>query len=492
MSLPPRTPVIVGVAQLNQKCEATEAKEPVDLMAAVARAAAGDAGCADVLAKVDSLRVVQGIWPYRDPGRLVAQRLGLDSVRTGISTIGGNTGQEMVLSSAADIQAGTRDVVLVCAAEAMRTRRHDHRAGRTTVYASEPEGALPDEVPAKQSPMTTDAENAVGLGTPTTFYAMVETALRHRAKENAEAHLDRVAKLWASCSEVAAANPHAWTREYRDAEQIRTVGPGNRMVAYPYPKWMTSNIDVDQAVAILLCSADTASSLGIPSDRWVFPWSGSYAHDHWFPSQRDRLDESPAMRIAGRHAIEMAGLDASEIELLDLYSCFPAAVQIARREIGFDDHIPPTVTGGLTFAGGPLNSYVVHAVARMVEIIRERPQSKGFVSGNGGFFTKHSFGVYGATPPRHSFAFETPQTKIDALPRRSGNPKYIGSAEIEAYTAIYDRGGLPETGIVAGLTPSGARIWAKSQDPGIIRALLERDVCGTIVQVGGADILTIG
>ncbi len=370
----------------------------------------------------------------------------------------------------------------------MRTRRREHRAGQKSRYALEPDGSTPDEPAKEDLPMTTAAETAVGIAIPTNFYAMVETALRHRSGESAAAHIARLAELYASFSEVAASNPHAWTREQRDAETIRSVAPSNRMVAYPYPKLMTSNLDVDQSVAVLLCSVETADALGIASERRVFPRSGSYAHDHWFPSERDRLDESPAMRIAGRRALELAGLEPTEIDLLDLYSCFPAAVQLGRRELGFDDSIVPTVTGGMTFAGGPLNSYVVHSIARMVELLRDRPSNKGFVSGNGGYFTKHSFGVYSAEPPTKAFSFESPQAEVDALPRRSGEDSYEGLAEIEAYTVTYDRTGTPETAIVAALTPAGTRVFAKSGEDSVIQHLLERDACGTAVSVEGSEI----
>jgi acetyl-CoA C-acetyltransferase len=320
---------------------------------------------------------------------------------------------------------------------------------------------------------------------------MVESAIRHRRGESREAHLERISKLWSSLSRVAAANPHAWTREERSAEQIRTVAPGNRPIADPYPKWMTSNIDVDQAAAVLLCPLETAEAMGVPEERRVFPWAGTGAHDHWTVAERDRIDESPAMRIAGRRALDLAGLGPDELDLVDLYSCFPSAVQVAQRELGLDESLVPSVGGGLTFAGGPLNSAVLHAVACMVGRLREAPRSRGFVSGNGGYFTKHSFGVYSAEPPPRPFVWDSPQAEIDALPRRRAAEAHGGTAKIEAHTVTYRPDGTPEAGIVSALTPEGERAFAKSDDAKVCETLLEEDAVGRTVRLDGARLLAV-
>ena len=87
-------------------------------------------------------------------------------------------------------------------------------------------------------------------------------------------------------------------------------------------------------------------------------------------SNRDNLYSSPAIRIAGRRALELAGVEVADLARVDVYSCFPSAVQVAVNELGLDDQKPLTITGGLTFGGGPLNNYVMHSIARMVELSR--------------------------------------------------------------------------------------------------------------------------
>ena len=102
--------------------------------------------------------------------------------------------------------------------------------------------------------------------------------VRDRGPGRGRAHASRSSRRSsASCgrafSEVAAANPYAWIREAKTAEEIRTPRPTNRMIGFPYTKYMNSNNDVDMGAALIMCSVEKAQALGIPRDRWVFPHS---------------------------------------------------------------------------------------------------------------------------------------------------------------------------------------------------------------------------
>ena len=122
----PRTPVLIGYGQVNQRDE-DPAVEPVDLMAAAAR----EAGDPRLLEAVDSVRVVNLLsWRYRDPGLLVAQRIGATGARTRYTGIGGNVPQSLVNQACLDIQSGRADVVLITGAETWRTRSRLRAAGK--------------------------------------------------------------------------------------------------------------------------------------------------------------------------------------------------------------------------------------------------------------------------------------------------------------------------------------------------------------------------
>jgi acetyl-CoA C-acetyltransferase len=292
--------------------------------------------------------------------------------------------------------------------------------------------------------------------------------------------------MWARFSDVAAGNPYAWSCESRTAEELRTVGPFNRMVSFPYPKYMNANDRVDQGAALIMCSVEAARSAGVPEDRWVFPLSGADAHDHWFLSHRDNLYSSPAIRLAGETALRRAGVGIDDIAYIDLYSCFPCAVQIAANELGLsvdDPTRPLTVTGGLAFAGGPGNNYVSHSIATMADRLRRDPGSVGLVTGIGWYLTKHAAGVWSTTPPPGGFAFASPQDEVDALPQRSPASDFEGDATVEAYTVTHGRDGGPDRAIMSLLTKSGARAWGSVTDSETLESLEADEGCGRRARV---------
>ena len=484
--LDPRTPVIVGAGQINDR---DRNSEPIDLMTRCASAALDDtAAASSIRADIDAVRVVWGVWPYADPGRLVAERIGAPDAHSTITTNGGNQVYDLVIDTAARIRAGEFDTVVVCGADPIRTRRADRARGASTAYLPERDGAAPDEVFGSDRPMFTDAEIEIGVGVVARFYAMAETALRHRLGEDLAAHRRRIAELWARASAVAADNPSAWSRTALDADTIATVTPSNRPVASPYPKLMTSNLDVDQGGAVIMCSVAAAEAAGVPRDRWVFPWAGVGVGDPWHATNRWAFDESPGMRTAGRRTLELAGIDHDDCALIDLYSCFPVAVQVAQRELGIDPARPFTITGGLTFAAGPLNCYCLLPLTRAVALLRDAPDERAFLTGNGGVFTKHSALVLSGAPAGNGFRTADAQADVDALPTRPSADAPAGQGILETYTVTFDREMQPDRAIAAVLDDGGSRHWAESSDADTMQHLLDTDACGTAVTIDGTEL----
>ena len=452
--------------------------EPIELMVRCVETALADSGSSSLRSAIDAVRVVWGVWPYRDPGRVVAERIGVPRAATTISVVGGNQVYELVIDTAARIARGELDVAVVCAAETLRTRRRDRAAGRTTAYLEEGADAAPGATFGIDKPLATDRERSIGVDTAVNFYAMAETAIRHRNHEAIDVHRHRIASLWADASAVAADNPQAWIGDERDAGQIAEEGPRNRAIASPYPKLMTANLDVDQGGAVIVCSASAAQAAGIGPERWIFPWSGVAAADHWFVTNRWAFDESPAMRLAGSRALELSGLGVDDCDLLDLYSCFPAAVQVAQRELGVEPDRRFTITGGLTFAAGPLNCYCILPLTRSVQLLRDDPGRRALLTGNGGYFTKHSMLVLSGSPSPHGFRTDTVQSGVDALPARPTPDSSPASTMLETYTVLHDRDGAPVRAILAGLDASGRRHFLDTTSPDALTELLADDCCG--------------
>lgn len=478
-TIDPRHPVLVGAHELSVR---TADAEPVSMMVDAALSALADASV-DLSARVQSVRVVKGIWPYKDPGRLVAQALSLgDNVTTALTGVGGNATYDLLNQTAAEIATGTLDVAIICGAESMRTRRRDRAQGRRSIYLGEVDGAAPDLVVAGDIEMSDELDGAVGADHPVNFYAMAESVIRHRGGEAPDEHLARIATLWAQGSAVASENPDAWIQEPKTATQIATTDSDNRMVASPYTKLLTSNINVDQGAAVVLCAYETALECGVPTDAMVFLASGSGAADHLPIRARLELDRSPAFRLSAERALSLAGQNIHDIEHLDLYSCFPASVQLAQTELGVDPTRSFTMTGGLTFAGGPFNGYCTQALAHAVAVLRGT-QDVAFLYGNGGYFSKHSVVVLTANAPTTSFLYERAQASVDALPARVVTSFAGTRGIIEAYTVTFDRGGTPAEGILSVLDPEGVRSWARILSAIAIEELLGADQVGRTVDL---------
>ena len=338
VTLDPRTPVIVGVGQYNHRADSLDdALEPAALMQRAVLDACSDAGL-DGPPATDAVRVVSIIgWRYRNAPRFLAERLGIVGAALGETTNGGNSPQALVNRTALDIQAGDVDVAVLAGAEAFRTYMRARRTGVTLDWPKAPDDDRPTRL-GTELDMNHPAERELGIVMPVQIYPMFETALRAAAGRTIDEHRAHLGRLWSDLSHVAAGNPHAWSRDAKTPEEITTVGPNNRMVGFPYPKLMNSNSDVDMGAAVIMCSVEAARRLGIAEDRWVFPHSGTDCHEHNFVSNRDTFSRTPAIELGGRRALELADTSIDDVEFVDLYSCFPAAVQLGAQSLGIDPH----------------------------------------------------------------------------------------------------------------------------------------------------------
>ncbi|MCO5317603.1 MAG: hypothetical protein M9942_04110 [Microthrixaceae bacterium] len=488
------TPVIVGAGQfLNRTDEGAGPLSPVELMHEATRRASGDAGAggSSLIDRLQVLAVVPIIsWRYRDPGRILASRLGCDGVRTWYPSMGGNTPQMMLNRICTMVAAGELEVALLTGAEAWNTRTSAKRAGSRPEWEDEDPSAAPDWGGDDTFSLGHPAEHARGIVAPVQAYPLFETALMHDAVASGaagsfEEHIARTGEVWAGFSRVAAGNPNAWNRTPMSAAEITTATPQNRYVGWPYTKRMVSNPDVDMSSALIVTSAAAARAAGVPKDRWVFPWSGTDGTD-LVMSNRESFTRSPSIGIAGRRSLELAGVTLDDVEHLDVYSCFPSAVQLFCREFDLDPLSRPlSVYGGLTFGGGPWNNPVGHALATMTETLRGSERALGFVTANGGNVDKHAFGVLGTEPPPDGFRYERPQEEIEA----AAVPKAVltdheGPVAVEAWTVMHDRTNQPERFLGSCLTPAGERVWVAGDDPELMRTAMTDDIAGTAAVAG--------
>lgn len=483
-------PVIIGVGQYTHRLvddDLSGVREPVDLLEEALRLAVADCGgSGDVAKAIDRMGVVQGLWSYPDPARLALDRLG-SSAHSFVVETGGNMVQAAVIDAAEAIAAGSLDVAVVAGTEAHYSRKRLRSQGDNFSIS----GA--DMDPAARWGSTLDMDFAhdrdLGFNRPLCVYPLFDSAIRSARGATVAEHEAVLGNLWASFNEVAVAHPDAWNREPMDAQAIVTPARGNRMVSTPYTKAMVADPRVNQAGAVIVASAARARELGVPLDRWVFLQAASSANDTMRFSERQGFDRSPALDAAAAALQPLVETPFAEIDLFDLYSCFPSMVQITAATLGLPLDRPLTVTGGLSFFGGPLNSYVIHAIVTMVEQLRAQPAATGLVHGNGGYATKHNLAVYSTDPGDQPFAHADVNAQVDHR-SRGVDEAFTGVASLEAATVVHDRNVAP-MGLVTLLTDGGERTLAQVTDADAVAALESGLPAGTRLQRATAGVAQI-
>jgi acetyl-CoA C-acetyltransferase len=505
-------PVIVSTGQVLERDEIVG---PLELMARAA-----DLAFAQAPLLRDRVQHVSVIVPFSDVGTMPAselsEQLGLKPDRAETTTPGGNTPQWLVSRLADEIWSGRLDVAVVTGGEAQRSARAGHRrqsesqqsgseqhgadrkkSGFPRLKTSSPDGNS-DPVVGDERLGFGDAEAAAGLLAPVHVYPLFESAIAHRAGRTYAEQREFLGTLLAPFTEVASRNPYAWFNEVRSPAEISELSDDNRLVSEPYLKRMCAFLGVDQAAAVIICSYGAAKAAGV-ADGSIFCLSGADAEEAWFPTSRPELGALPGLRSAGNAALGAAAMSIDEIGLLDFYSCFPCVVEMACDAFGLsvDDPRCLSVTGGLPYFGGPGNSYTLHAIATMVELLRsDGPQGAagtGLLNGMGWYATKHSVGVYGTSPGpggwrRGSTKADQAQIDASAIPVVLDVPEPGEIANVAASTVNFDASGeVTEAPLIATLQ-DGRRVAARASESVLLAELRGRNLVGERVFVSGSPI----
>ena len=481
----PSAPLIVGAGAIQQRFDdPARADDALTLMRRALEAAADDAGSRALLDAATVLMLPQGTWRGADPAAVVTPWN--RTMRTVVADIG-VLQQTLVSKACASVAAGEADIVLVCGGEAK------HRALRATITGVSASDAAADASPAHAVERLTPAheiitreEVARGLPVPARQYALIDTALRRYDGLDPRRHVAALADLQARFSAIAAENPDAWNRAGSSAASI-SAAP---MLAWPYTKLHCSQWNVDQAAGLIICSNAAADRYGIAADRRVFAHLGVESNLMVPVTLRGEIHRSPAVAVIGRAVHEHVGVAPADIELLDLYSCFPAAVRVQVAELGIDPARDLTLTGGMTFGGGPLNNYTLQALVRMAHLARATPTATALVTNVSGMLTKFGASVWSCTPPTRPFAaLDVTEAATAATPTTSLDPDHAGTADVVTYTVAFDKG-EPIQGIVVGETSDGTRVLATTTDAPTMQDMTETDWCARRVTVSGPDLLT--
>jgi len=476
-----QVPVLVGCAALQQQLtDFMQAREAIDLMTDACMLAAQDAGSAELLKQCQCILVPQGMWPYSDPARHIAQAIGADNAVSVLVKIG-VLQQTAIADACGRITAGDCDIAIVVGGEARYRALQAQIAGQQAPETVMP--GAPDEVMEPEAELWLAAETQAGLAMPVGFYALIESAWRFRQKLGIEQHRDAIAQLYSDFSKIAVNNPDAWKRDFVSAQTIRDASAQNKMLAFPYTKLHNTSWNVDQASALIFCSEKKARELGLDSSRWIYPWASTQSNHMLSVAQRPDISRSVGAEVGARVLLNAVGIDAVAIRYADLYSCFPIAVELFADALQLKAGTPLTVTGGMPFAGGPLNNYVLQATVKMVQTLRGDCDACGVVTSVSGLMTKQAYGLWSAQKPRVAFRdidvtdeVAAACTAVDVL------ETYEGIVDVVAFTVLLQ--GMARAIVIAD-TYDKKRVVLFSDDAQIVEQMQREEWCGRRVRAQG-------
>ncbi len=498
-----RRAVLVGAGQYrrNPKLDGPfEPWEPAAMMAeAIRRAIADVAGLGatgepieastTVLACVDPMA-----WGYTDVCATVAGLAAITSSPEGFTVPpGGNSPGELLNTLANRIVDGDAEVAILAGSECVYGRRRAIKEQKKLDWT--PFEGHRDFLKG-QRPLTNPLEARHGMTGPIHCYPLYENALRAKAGRSIDEHQAFLGTFMARNAAVASENPFAWFPIAYTPDEISTPTADNRWVCFPYPKRMNAVMEVDLSAAVVVMSNEEADRRGIAREHQVAFLGGASAVDAWTPTERIDFTSSPAMRASSAAAFAHAGLGVDRVDLFDLYSCFPSAVEMALAELGVvtDDPRGVTVTGGLAYAGGPGNSYALHGLAAMTGRLRDPadPATVGLVSSLGMTATKHAYNVLSTDPSTREGA-DGRASKVVLAPRELTGPELVdgvsGDGVIETYTVEHDRNGAAVRTIIVVRFDDGCRTVANGTcTDDEIRALMTSEGIGRPVRVTGGTV----
>jgi acetyl-CoA C-acetyltransferase len=450
-----RIPVIIGVGQFNDRpVPDTEEMDPIGIMVEALELADRDAG-GSWLPGIQSLGVVGQIsYPeIHDIHIRLAEVLNIHPSFLELTLPFGDCPVKLINDAANRIGAGEIAIAAAVGAEALRTAAARAKARLSSgKMAKSPREAVQQQSPSLQS--------KYGLVTPTDIYPLYENGCRVAWRQTLSEAQAESAAIWSGLSKVADANPDAWLHTPMEPDKILAQTPENRLIAFPYRKFMVANSAVNQGAAVIITSLFEAHRRGVPEDRLVYIGPGAAAHEPDDVLARDSYNDSPGMRVSIEKTLKLSDLTAADLDCVELYSCFPCITKMARRVLGWPLTKPHSVYGGLTFGGGPIGNCMMHAAACMVKKIRNGA-GRGLIFANGGYATHNHTIVLSRTPPQARAFPQNYDYQAEADRLRGPVPDFIedytGPGIIETYTVIYDRQGAAMFGIIIGLTPDGGR-----------------------------------
>lgn len=429
-------PTLVGIGLVQTKPFDPMLTEPISLMEEASLAAFEDSGNPLIKDSIDVVYVLRGFWGYREPGKYLTEKLELGSNPKSILVKVGISQQQIIDMASEDIAHGKIRSALIVGGEARYALVSALKSQKQYLESDLP--GEPDEYMKPEEELYQPQETDLMGLMAAPYYCIQETAFRASENLSPHEHIERINTIYANFSKVAQDNPHAWDKKAYSTEDLME-SPSNPMIAYPYTKKHNSNWNVNQASALILTSDALANRLNISKDKRVYPLQSAENNHMMAVIQRPNLALSKGLQLAGEKTLEFMEQHNLTNPIYEIYSCFPLAVQQFIKVLNLDPFSKLTVTGAMPFGGGPLNNYMLHSTAQMVEKLRDHQDKVGLVTGVSGMMTKQGICLW-ASEPVTEFTVQNVSgeaAKHDKAISMSSLSE--GVAKVLGYTVIYEK-----------------------------------------------------
>ena len=497
--LPDNTPIIVAAGQYVQRLHSQSTppfNSPTQLAASASQIALQDAsisaGDIDTIAVIRFFSDAAKAWasPFggsNNPPESVARRIGAAPLHRIYSNAGGTEPLTLMMELLHNIAHGQTKLALLTGAEARANQRFALRSAYEENWREDISAPLDNREYRKR--FASKEELSCGLTLPVQYYSLIENIQAHQMGHTLTQHQKYMAQLMAPLSQVAATNPYAQSAVEYSSLELEKVSAANYPISLPYSKLLIAQDAVNQSSALLLTSVGYARQLNIDPRQWIFIEAYADGEDQYL-SLREDPGKSCAMERVLRATMDRAEATVADMDLVDIYSCFPCAVHSACDILGIsmDNSGPVTVTGGLPFFGGPGNNYSLHALAEAAVRLRGNA-SRALVTANGGILSKHAAIVLTNEPSRASHLdwSDSNHLTVDCvdIPARSIiDAPHQG--HIISYTVI-SRRQKSDIGIVLAETVVGKRFLASTTDLAITESMWDCSPIGRKISVSHRD-----
>ena len=458
-----QAPVLIGVGEASGKSLGLEWPSPVDLASGAVTAALADSGVGKIVDSIDCLLATRLFYDsgvghqYGSPDNFpdaIAQASGLNPAQLVYGDVGGQSPQKYVNELAVQLYEGKIRAAVICGSESVGTVKRARKAGHELDWNQPSDRDFTDK--RSDFAVLSMYEIRHGIISMPMAYGLLENARRKRLDMDRASYAADMAELWSAFSSVASSREHAQFAKHWSAEELLSDDGGNYRLNDPYRRWMVAQDAVAVGGAVIMTTAGHAADLGIAENRMIYLHSGADSSAPIISEQID-LSRSEAIEWAVARALDLAGMQASDIGPVDIYSCFPIAVSLAVEALNQQDRplSSYTLTGGLSFFGGPGNSYSTHAIAALVQALRKDGSKPGMISANGGVINKESVGIYAAQPVAGGWSPDRIAAPNYLLPDKGTKPAHFasGNGVIKSYVLPYVKG-----------VPGTATVWMEDEN----------------------------